>query len=451
MRKFLLYTGFLISFSGAIAQADTLEEAMSYAYENSSTLNASRASLRATDENVAIAKSGYRPNVTGNASVGKTYNRATFENNILPLEELHETPKDVSVKMVQPVFSGLTTYNSVKSAETMVKSGQEKLSETEQNKLLEVATAYMDVIKDKSVLELNQNNVKVLTRHLESVKKRFAVGSLTRTDVAQSEARLSGAKAKLIAAEAQLKVSEAVYRDAVGKEAKDLTDVNGKGLDLPKTLDEAVEFAEENNPRIKAADYAQKSYEKQISVQKGELLPSVDIIGQAGHFKDTESVDDGGYWSLTANLSVPLYQGGADYAKVRQAKHIANQYRLQARSIRTDIWRETVTAWEYYQSAKAEIVAVKAQVKAAETALQGVIREEKAGTRTVLDVLNAEQEHLNSQVSYQEAHRNEIVSAYSLLAKIGKLTPDTLGLAVKPYDSNSYYDAVKNKWIGYNI
>ncbi len=449
MKKISLFALMLCSFS-QMAVAENLNDVLAFTYENNPTIMAQRTNLKATDESVAKAKSGYRPVILAQGSIGRAHNKLEYDD-ILGDATYNQTPTNLTVSVVQPVFSGLSTYQTVRVAKSQVKAGRANLLDTEQMVFLEAIGAYMDVIRDRAVLDLQINNEKVLKKHLESYKKKFRVGELTRTDIAQAEARLSGAKANRIAAEGQLQVSKANYRDVIGQEPIDLKDVLAVDQGLPQSLDEALSQSLTENPKIKTAEYLQMASKYDVKAKQGELSPSVDLTAAAGRQTKNTSVDKNDYWQVAANLSVPLYQSGAEYADVRASKQIANQYRILLEKARRAVTADTTSAWESYTATKAQIVSIKDQIKASKTALDGVIREANVGQRTVLDVLDAEQEHLDNQVQLVRAHREEVISAYRLLSAIGKLTPNGLGLAVEQYDPKVHYEEVKNKWIGWGI
>ena len=443
----------VLSTISTAAFSANLNDVLSYTYENSSTINAERAGLKATDENVAKAKSGYRPSIVGEGSLGRSYIKNEYDaSSSSTMQEKYQDPTALSVSFIQPVFSGLSTVNAVKSAKEQVKSARENLVNTEQVVLLDAVSVYMDVLRDRAVLDLQINNEKVLREHLASYKKRFEAGELTRTDVAQSEARLSGATAARIAAEGNLKVSNANYLDVIGlKPESVLTDVKAEKIKLPKTLSEALNLAKENNPQIKAIDFALNSAEKNVLAKKGVLSPVVDVRAGASKNKESNLTRRNDTWQVTANVKVPLYQSGAEYADIRAARHTENQYRILSRKIRSDVEAQTIKAWENYTSTKAQIKSIKSQIKASKIALDGVIREAKVGSRTVLDVLDAEQEHLDNQVTLVKTHRDEVVAAYALLTALGKMNPTDLSLSVSSYDPTAYYKKIENKWIGYDI
>ena len=432
--------------------AENLQDVLIYSYENNLALSAERAGQRATDEEVAKAKSGYRPTVVAEGSVGRAYNKLDYVNPLMSDgEKFHQNPMSAQVSFVQPIFSGFSTVNSVKAAKNQVKDSSHALINTEQVILLYTVAVYMDVIRDKAVLELQQNQEKVLKEHLASYKKRFKAGDLTKTDVAQSEARASGATAARIAAQGQLKVSEANFFSVVGENPGALNDVKEFPFDLPTTMEEALDLALKNNPKILAANYAKESTKYAVKAKRGKLAPSVNLGGVVGRQKESISIDKDDYWQVQANLTVPLYQSGAEYADIRQAKQIENRYRILWSKTLQDVHAEVVAAWENYTASRAQMESIKSQIEASGMALKGVIREAKVGARTVLDVLDAEQEHLNNQVALVKTHRDEIVSAYALMAAIGQMNPVGLGLPVQAYDPKEYYESVKNKWLGYGI
>ncbi len=447
LKKILLLSVMSLS---CTLQAKTLNEVLDYTYENSWSINAERAGQRATDEGVSVAKSGFRPTIAGVGSVGRSYNRNQY-NNSTSKSEAYSNPDEIGVQMKQPIFSGFSTVQAVNAAKSQSRAGRHGLKNTEQAVLLEAIAAYMDVIRDTAVLDLRKNNENVLKQHLKSYRQRFKVGDLTRTDVAQSEARVEGATAARIAAEGNLKVSQADFFSVVGLPPDDLEDITEFNHKLPITLDAAMEYAMEHNPKIRAAKYTKDAASYNVKSKKGDLLPQVDVSAAAGRQHEQVTVDEGEYWQVKANLVVPIYSAGVDYATVRQARQNENKAKILWDKTVQDVRSDVISAWESYTSSQAQLDSIKAQIKATKMALDGVIREAKVGSRTVLDVLDAEQEHLNSQVSLVRTHRDAIVSGYALLAAIGQLTPANLGLSVTPYDPKEYYEQVKNKWLGYDI
>lgn len=437
------------------AHAESLFEALAYTYETNPTLEANRAYLRAVDERVGQAKAGWRPNLSavGNA----TYTDQRYKN--YPGVDDFDYDNDMydaGLSLTQPIFSGFKTVSGVDYAETVVKQERENLKNTEQAVLLNSAVAYVDVITQRAVLELQKNQEQVLARHLKSYQKRFEVGDLTKTDVAQSEARLEGAKTNRIVAEGDLETANAAYVSMVGRKPPEKTRVNDLDKFLPKTLSECLDVMRANNPALKVAEFADEASQYNITLQRGDLLPELNVNAGAGYqwgqpLPQLDDKYDGHYWQVGANLKVPLYQGGGEYAKVREAKQLANQARINLEQVKRDLVKSTTQAWEQYRSTKSSIESIEAQIKASKMALDGVIREADVGSRTVLDVLDAEQEYLNNRVQLVQAERNMTVAALNLLSAMGHMTAGSLKLNVAQYNPQDYYENVSSKLIGTGI
>lgn len=437
------------------AHAESLFEALAYTYETNPTLEASRAYLRSVDERVGQAKAGWRPNLSavGNA----TYTDQRYKNYPGTDDfDYDNDAYDAGFSLTQPIFSGFKTVSGVNYAETIVKQERENLKSTEQAVLLNSAVAYVDVITQRAVLELQKNQEQVLARHLKSYQKRFQVGDLTKTDVAQSEARLEGAKTNRIVAEGDLETANAAYVSMVGRKPPEKTRVNDLDKFLPKTLSECLDIMRTNNPSLKAAEFADEASQYNITLQRGDLLPELNVNAGAGYqwgqpLPQLDDKYDGHYWQIGANLTVPLYQGGGEYAKVREAKQLANQARINLEQVKRDLVKSTTQAWEQYRSTKSSIESIEAQIKASKMALDGVIREADVGSRTVLDVLDAEQEYLNNRVQLVQAERNMTVAALNLLSAMGHMTAGSLKLNVAQYNPQDYYENVSSKLIGTGI
>ncbi len=432
----------LLTLSGFEAQAETLFEAMAAAYANNPTLDAQRAQLRATDENVAQAVSGWRPTVTLSGDVG--WQRQEINN----LGANNNTPKNISVSVSQPVYNGGTTVSQTNSAEANVQAGRENLHATEQTVLLQAVTVYMDVLRDQAVVQLNRNSEQVLKRQLEAAQDRFRVGEITRTDVAQAEARLSRATADRVQAEGFLISSRASYERVVGRAPGEL-DPPPPLPPLPVSEDEARATAVAENPNLRAARFTEQASAADVETARGGLLPTVSLSASLAHGDDTSStVDESDTAKITANVSVPLYQSGAQYSAVRQARQVNSQRRIQIEENRRSVLESVVQSWEQLTTAKARIVSRREQVRANEIALDGVIQEAAVGSRTTLDILDAEQELLDSRVALVRAERDEYVAAYSLQSSVGRLTAQQLGLQADIYDPAVHYQKIRDKWYG---
>jgi outer membrane protein len=343
----------------------------------------------------------------------------------------------------------MQTFAQVGKAKAQVKSGRAQLLSTEETVLLDGVTAYMDVVRDEATVKLRENNVAVLQKQRDATQEQFKVGELTRTDVAQSQARLAGAQADLINAQGQLAVSRSNFEHAIGRPAETLE--NEPALPaLPKEQQIAIDQAEKRNPYLVAARENAKAADYAVDSADGALMPQLSVNGQYQYTQSNPSYGPGAFHILTVtgNLNVPIYQGGAEEAAVRQAKELRGQAELNVADTERQVLDSTRTAWQAYTSAEATIASNQAQVEANKVAYQGVKLEQQVGARTILDVLNAEQELLNSQVSLVTSKRDAAVAAYQLLSAIGALTAKDLALHVKAYDPLEHYENDAGRWIG---
>ena len=457
MKNTLLFSmlSVCVVFSATRTNAQSLFEVLARTYQTNPTLQSAQAYLRSVDERVGQAKSGWRPTITldGNA----THLEQKFKNYPGTADfDYDNNQYDASVNLVQPVFSGFKTVSAVDYAKLSVLAVREQTRQTEQQVLLSAAVAGLDVIQAKALLELQKNQEQVLNRHYKSYQKRLKVGELTKTDVAQSEARLKGAVAARINAEGVLETSIATYESVVGEKPQNEITVDDLKSLMPKSLEETLSYVKQNNPSLKAAEYAIEAAGKNVSLQKGDIMPSVNVIAGAGYqwAQPLPQIDDhydGRYWRVGANLSMPLYQGGGEYARIREAKELENQARIDYTRTLRELTKQATQAWETYQTTKASIESIKAQIKASKMALDGVIREADVGSRTVLDVLDAEQEYLNYRVNLVSAERNMTVAAFNLLATMGTMTAQSLNLKVDVYSYEEHFNNVNGKLIGTGI
>ncbi|KAA5606977.1 TolC family outer membrane protein [Roseospira marina] len=429
------------------ARAQSLEEALASAYLNNPSLQARRAQLRAVDQGVPLAKSGWRPSVQVSGETG--WQQTTRDLGTSRFDTTNTNPSSVTLSVTQPIFSGFRTFAQVDQAENNVLAERANLTSVEQQVLLDTAVAYLNVVRDHAVVDLNRNNEDVLGRQLEATQDRFRVGEITRTDVAQAEARLSGAHADTADAMASLEISRANFLRVTGVMPGEL-DPPPVVPNLPVTLDNAIERALVSNPNVIAAEYSWKAAQDEIRNQRGLLLPEVSLQGTYLYGWDQGNIENSEQETLAAsiNVTVPIYQGGGVYAQLRQAKHSAGQARLQLDDARTDVRERTQQAWEQMTATTASIESLEDQIDAAEIALEGVRREAQVGARTVLDVLDAEQELLNARVNLVRAQRDELVAGFNLLASVGGMTAADLNLPVSLYDPIENYENVRDQWFG---
>lgn len=432
----------------------TLNDAMGVAYETNPSLDAQRASLRGTDEQVAIANAGWRPTI----NAGGTYSIQRAVGNALvagvPFHFAQSAhPIQGQLVVSEPIFRGGRTYAQIQRAKSLVRLGRAQLTAQEQTTLLDSVTAYMDVVRDTAIVDLRHNNVSVLTKQRDETKAEFNAGALTRTDMAQAEARLAGSQAALIAAEGQLQISRANFEQVIGRPAETLEEQPALPK-LPETQETAVAAAIQANPQLLAAQANERAAEYAVNDALGALSPTLSVQGQYQYSEGALGSTIGapgssyGVTALVGQLNVPIYQGGAEEASVRQAKEIHNQTRLNVLASDRSVRDAVQTAWSSFTSANATIDSNVLQVTANQTAFTGVQREQQVGGRTILDVLNAELELLNAQVALVSARRNTVVAAYALLASEGHLTARDLGLKVHFYDPVEHYDDDHAKWFG---
>jgi len=426
------------------AQAQTLEEILAQTYSTNAQLLAQRAALRATDEGVPRALSNWRPVVTLSGEIGKARDLIR-EDNIPGTFGQNRTPQIATLTVRQPLYRGGRTLAETSRAEHLVQQGRAQLVVTEQSVLLDAVTAYANLLREQATLDLAINNVQVLQRQLDAARDRFQVGEITRTDVSQAEARLAQARANRIQAEGNLTAARANFLRVVGTQPGRLSPPRIIAP-LPGTEEEALALAAQN-PAVVASRFSERSAHDDVDLIEGEFLPTLNLEGSLARQDEiqTEGLErDIG--EIVAVVNVPLYQAGSVAARVREAKHVLGQRRIQTedtlRRAREDITR----TWEALATSRAAITAIQAQIRAAEIALEGVQQEARVGARTVLDVLDAEQELLNARVSLVQSQRDEIVAGYQLAAAVGRLTAQALRLPVEVYDPTVNYNETRGKW-----
>lgn len=442
-------------FAAAPAAADTLVEALILAYQTNPDLRARRAALRATDEGVARATAGYLPSLTGTGNFSRQNVLAT---SISPFgqrnSDVDSSPRFYEARIDQPIFRGFQTRSGRKQAKSQVMVARAQLFSTEQTVFLDTVTAYMDVLRDEAVLGLDQNNIEVLQRQLEASQDRFRVGEITRTDVAQSRARLAGAVSTRVSAEADLAASRARFRQIVGQQSGTL-EPPPELPELPIDLEAALEIGSGRNPSIAIARHNEEAADFAIDRALGVLAPTVDGFARISRFEGTsafgaDTVDIIATTKVVGvQIRVPLFQGGGEYSDIRQARELRSQRRLEVLSADRQVSSRVRTAWERYRAAQSSIISNQAQVDANEIALDGVRQEAAVGSRTTLNVLDAEQELLDARVQLVRAEREEYVAGFELLASTGGLNVAALDLPVEKYDPERHYDKVKNKFIGW--
>ncbi len=442
-------------------RAETLTGALLRAYNSNPVINSGRASVRALDEKVPQALSGMRPRANAGAFLGAQDNRAVTRQFDIDLREPQiraptksiqsgqSVPRSADFTIEQPVFDGFKTQNATRMAETGVFAGRERLRLTEQRVLFGAVSAYMNVLRDTAALRLQENNVAVLAEQLRQTRERYLAGQITLTDIAQAEARLAAGRSFASQARAALEAAIGAYRQTIGVEPKKLAP--GAAVDslLPKTREEVERIAQAEHPVIHAALHDADAADLDIKVIEADFMPKFSIVGHVFTQTDIAGIYNRNIGaSVGGRLNVPLYEGGVTSSRVREAKEVAGQRRLDVDVARADVIALVRANWGALQAAKTQIGAAQTQIAAAERALYGVREELKAGQRTTLDVLNAQQELLNARINLILAQRERVVASYAVLSAMGRLSIETLRLGEASYDPAIHFDQIRGLWGG---
>ena len=431
--------------AAAGAGAETLEEALALAYRNNPTLLAQRAALRATDEQVPQALAGWRPSVTATGELGRK--AIESESGFFTSKETR-TPESYTLTLSQPIYRGGRTVAATRQAKNLVLADRARLAEVEQDVLLQAATAYMDVWRARAIVDLALSNERRLERTVQAARDRFEVGVVTLTDVAQAKARLSSAIAERIRAQGDLAGVRAAYLNVVGAPPGSLAaprPLSG----LAESEAAARDIAAAGHPALLRSIHAERAARADARAAFGGLLPEVSLDAELRRAEDQSSKGSlSESASVSARLTIPLYQAGGEYSRVRAARQVAAQRRIEIERSRRSVIENVTRTWETLQTTRAQITALVDAVHAAEIAHEGVEQEATVGTRTTLDVLDAEQELFDATVDLVLAQRDEVVASYALAAAIGRLSARALGLPVNIYDEHQHYEAVRGKLWG---
>ena len=450
----VVLVGASVGLASSEATADTLEWALVQAYQNNPSLNAQRASLRATDENVPQALSGYRPKLSITAQGGANYTN-----------ELQQVPffgtltnsqvagsfisRNVAANGTYTLYNGFQTANRTRQAESQVEGARQTLRVTEQQVLLDAATAYMNLLRDQAIVDLNRRNVEVLSDQLRLARDRFVTGEVSRTDVAQAQTRLAAGRTALSNAQANYATSRANYRRVIGVYPGRLAPASPVDRLSPSVLEKAIVEGQANSPSVLAAMYGVDAAALAVKISEGALYPTLALTASVSQGSNPAfEVLQLSSASVIGTLTVPIYQGGAEYSAIRQFKETLGQQRLNV-DMNRDQARATVEqSWAQVAAAKTTIELTTAQVNSAEVALNGVREEARVGQRTTLDVLNAQQELVNARIAHVTAQHDRVVASYTLLASVGGLSMPRLGLDIVIYDPLVHYQQVRDAWVG---
>ncbi len=435
-----------LSLSASGASAETMAEAIAMAYASNPTLQAQRAQLRALDENWYQARAGYRPTLS--ASGRATWSETTIPGTN-PLVDVESNSGSAVLSLSQPIYTGGRVAAAVSASEADSLAGRETLRRVEAQVLGQVIQSYVDVRRDQEALRIRQTNVAVLQRQLDESRARFEVGEITRTDVAQSEARLAAAVALLNSAQATLATSRATYEAVVGQAPGDLAPEPPIGTLLPGSIEQAWDLAESGSPILRAAEYAEQASRARVTGARAEQMPTVALQGQLGYSGLVSPLHTDAYsraLSGGAVVTVPLFTGGQTLSRVRAATERNNIDRLGVENARRTVRQSITQSWSALQAARSNIEATDKQVRAARIAAEGVVQEQRVGLRTTIDVLNAEQELRAAELSQISARRDEYVAAAGVLGQVGRLQAGYLVPEIPRYDPAANFNNLRVTW-----
>jgi TolC family type I secretion outer membrane protein len=433
----------IVALSAAPAGAETLNEVLALTYAANLTLEAQRASLRSQDESVAQALAGRRPSVTLSTSIGRS-NTAANTN-------VNSTPASLTLSINQTLYRGGRIVAGIDQAEINILGARAGLLSTEQQVLSSAVSAYINVLRDQAVLQLNRSNEQVLMTELQATRNRFELGDTTITDIAQSEAAVSASAASRIQSEGSLLNSLATFERIVGAAPGQLETPQALTDLIPRSLDQAIAIGLAENPSILSAQFSEAASRIGVQTAQAARLPTVTLSARSTRSENravraTPAISS----SVTLSLSMPLYQSGAEFATIRSAMETSARSLILLEDARRTVRASVTQAWQQLAVARAGIVSRSDQVRASLVAVEGVRQQEQVGARTRLDVLNAEQQLLNARVALVTARRDELVASYGLLAAMGRLTATQLGLAVTLYNPAENYLAIRGSLFGIN-
>ena len=408
--------------SGA-AQAESLYQAFSAAFGANPVLGAERAAVRVSAQDKAIAETGYAPALSSTSDFGYRDQKGHAPGN--PTSELTQHPRGFGTTLSQNIFNGFRTRNGVAREDASLEAARDQLRDVEQKVLLNVVTAYMDVLRDKAVIDLRRSDTEVLGTRSKQARFQFKIGDATRTDVDQSEASFARSQADLVVAKANLDGSLAAYRSVVGHEAGKLEPAAVPQRLIPHDLAAVLLVAQAEHPSIRAALNASRAAELNVDVEKGGYAPTLDLTASTDHRWDPDfypAKTDLTDFSVVGRLSFPIYDRGLTTASVHRATELAGQRMLQLDDQRAEIRANAVQCWGQFAASKLVIASADAEVAANDRALFGVQLEATAGQRTTLDVLTAQRSLIEAGVNRQVAHHDRIIAGYKLLAAMGRLS-----------------------------
>ncbi len=444
-----------LSLTAPPARAQSIEQTLVQTYRNNPDLNAARAGVRVANEGVPAALSGYRPSVNATITAAGQYAESSV--GLAPYvgsagndRTVRSLPRAATLSVTQPLFDGNRTTNTVRQADQNVLVARETLRNTEQTVLLSAATAHMNVLREQAVLELRRRNVEVLREQLRATRDRFNVGEVTRTDVALAESSLQAAIATATGAESDLANARAVYQQQVGVLPARLVPARTVERLLPRNLDSAILAGQTEHPSIIGARHGADAQMLQVRIAESALYPTLGLTGSVTRAAEQSTASGQSLSaSLGVTLTIPIFaNGGRDYATIRQAKETYGQRRIQIETASASVRQAVMQSWAALEAARAQIQAAEVQVRSQEIAVNGIREEYKVGQRTIIDVLNAQQNLTEARVALVRAQRDRVVLSYSVLSAMGRLNAPRLALRTEIFDPTQHYNQVRDQWIG---
>ena len=444
--KTIITTAFFALIWAETASADTLKDALASAYNKNPRLQAERARLRETDEGYIQARAQSRPSVALSGVVSGSAVRTPFSFGSLGADNssvtVTGTPAAAQLEIIQPVYQGGRLKAQRAQAHASILAAREGLKNSEQQIFLSAATAYIDVLRDEQTAAFRRRNFMALSRQLEAAQISFDVGAGTRTDIAQAQGRVAGAEIGLAAADAGLESSRAVFRRIVGRNAVDLQPI--PQIIIPSSREEALNIALRNNPQINAARLNYDASDYGIDIAKSLKKPSLSLNATAAAQREQIlGFSQADALTISAQVRVPLFSGGGNKSRVRQAQHAKTRLGFEVRDAELQVTQMIEQAWAQIQAAQRSFTAGQSQVQATRIAFEGVELEQHVGTRTVLDVLDAEAEVLNAEINLLAAQRNLDGAIFQLLAVMGTFNVEGLGVPVDVYVPADNLEAIK--------
>jgi outer membrane protein len=445
MKGLATLVGLALVAAATSVEGETLADAIALAYQSNPVLQAQRANLRATDEGYVQAQAGYRPTLSVQALMTTNENTEVFSQ---PVPGNSQTASAV-VTLTQPIFTGGRVASQLSAAQATVMAGRETLRGTEQSVLQQVIQAYIDTRRDQQAVEIDKANVQLLSRQLEESRARFAVGDITRTDVAETEGRVAAAVAQLSAAQAQLATSRAEYSEIVGQNPGNLAPEPSLASLIPPALDEAFELAEHDNPQIGQQDYTEQASAAKVAAAKAQTRPTFSLQATYGYSAGAFGIatpfqNPGHALTATAVATLPLFTGGMTSSQIRQAAEANNVDRIGIEAVRRQILFQVSQAWNQLVGSRAQLKADEEQVRAANIAFEGTRQEARVGQRTTLDVLITEQDFSNAELALVAARHDEYQAGASLLVAMGRMRVENFAANVPRYDPVSNFDHVRH-------